>query len=562
MNTTHRTRGALRVLRMGAVALGVGALVLAGLPAVAHAADEGRIAVCVTESTGASFVPVREEALYSTKDSDGFVGPVGESGCRESVLPAGTEVHVAVIKDGTGSDWKTVTVPAGETLRMDYYTTNVSVKSAGEVTYQGLLKEDIRTFAKPSMELFSYGPPITFWVELDGGRKVSAPVSWPVTQTTGKSAVRTIAVAEVKNGAGNGLPDVSVRYNTDGGPNTFWVKDTDGKVRKTDENGLLAYGIEGNAPQVTQLVSINNTSARATYDTATQTHGSFQTANVVMNYNHLVQYRQGGTPETGQTHFWLTKSGMELFPGEYSFQFQVPDKKLGTAKATFPGLKLTLEPGQVVKTAAAVRFTDSKGNGVSQGAVSYYKGGWNKPADAATDGPGGTWVTLFDGAPTTITFALTYSGAQQQLAQQNLASKSVAYFQTAPVTLTLADHAGRPIQGGSAEFYATSWQSFGTTNDDGSVTKELLPVKHSFAMWYDGTRQQVNPNASVPSVAFQTGKLVSPDASVESYYTNAWKPFPADGVEVLPSQVTLRMKNGSQRTVTPQPGQITDVTLG
>ncbi|MBK8463270.1 MAG: hypothetical protein IPL36_09605 [Nigerium sp.] len=347
------------------------------------------------------------------------------------------------------------------------------------------------------------------------------------------------------------------------------MKDADGALRKTDAAGLLAFPVDlptasvANAENVTIQVGINNTTDRGTFSTSSTTLPTFQTANVVMNYNHLVQYRQGGTPETGQVHYWLTKSGMELFPGSYSFQFQVPDKKMGNAKAVYPGLTLDLVPGVTVKTAAAVRFTDSAGDGLADGVVRYWRNGvWNYPADGQTDGPGGTWVTLFDGAPGKITFALDYKGGIQQLAQQDLAAASVAYFQTVPVTVKLIDHAGRPLDTGNATFYAQSWKPIGDTVG-GQVSTELLPVKHSFAMTYLGSRQQVTVEAvSATPVVFQTGRLTSSDKWISSFYTTSWQTFPAGGVELLPSKVTVRPTTGSQFAVTVEPGEILDLSNG
>lgn len=562
MTTTIRRGRALRAVRTGAVALGVAALGLTALTPPAHAADEGTVALCVTDSTGNNFVPRSDQAWYQV--AGGYVKYLGApdtTDCRESQVPGGSAVTVWAMKDGTSTAKKTVTVPSGETLRVNYYTSKVTINYAGQVAFGGP-QGDSAWFQKPSMELFSDGVnPTWFRVNLTNNRVARTPISWPVAQTTGKSVTKTIAVVEVLNGAGDPFPGVTVEYNKNNGPNFMWVKDDDGNLRKTGADGLLAYPIDGNVPDVTQRVSINQSAARATYDATTKRYDTFQSTNVVMNYQHLVRYRQGGTPEIGQTHFWLTKSGMELFPGDYSFEFQVPDKKLGTAKQSYPGLTLTLEPGKVVKTAAAVRFTDSAGDGVSDGTVSYYRNtAWHSPTDSATDGPGGTWVTLFDGAPGNIVFALRYQGAIQQLATQNLASKSVGYFQSVPVTVKLVDHAGQPLDTGSASYYASSWQTFGDTTN-GSVTKELLPVRHSLAMTYLGSRQQVtvNPVSTTP-VVFQTGKITSSDDSVGSYYTTSWRSFPADGVELLPSNVTVRMTDNSQRTVTPVAGSVTDVT--
>ncbi|MFT3888944.1 MAG: hypothetical protein QM713_12380 [Arachnia sp.] len=565
MNSRNRRSSTARAIRIGATTLCAAALGLAGLAPTAHAAEQGTVAVCATDSAGANITLGGDQVWYQVGDGYiRYVGAVGESGCRESTVPAGTNVTVWAAKDGTTTAKKTVQVGAGATEVVDYYTTGVTINFPASVAFGGP-RGDLGWFKSGpdagSREIF--GGTTWFRGTLADGRMARTPIAIPEATTTGTSSEWTIGVVDVRSGSGAGLPGVRVMSNTmKGNDGLDWVRDPDGVIRRTGDDGLLAYPMPGKKTTVKQRLDINDTVATGSYvPSAAQRAGSYQTTNVAISYNHQVRYHQEGTPNA---YYWLTKSGMELFPGDYTFQFGVPDKKLGTAKQTFPGIDLTLEPGMFAKTAAAVRLTDSQGNGLSDATVSYWRStAWITPEHATTDGPGGTWVTLFDGKPGKITFALTYEGGRQQLAAQDLTSKSVGYFQTLPVTLSLVDHAGAPLAGGTATFYSSSWRPFGATGTDGVVVKELLPVRHSFAMVYGGSRQQVtvDPVSTAP-VAFQTGKVVSTDGSAARYYTDAWRAFPADGIEVLPSAVTLRSASGAQISGTFAPGVVTDVTVG
>lgn len=565
MNSLHQ-RGRRRLAGRVAAALSVLALPLAvavAAPAAA-ATGTGTIAVCLTDSQGQNVTLADNQASYRTS-SIRYVGAVGESGCRESEVGAGTAVDVWVGTEGTRSHVQSGVVPDDGVLRFDFYTTKVTIQYPGQVAYGGP-GGDTRWFkqssATASRELLSDGvSPTMFRLNVAPNTVARTPVSWPVATGPGRSVVRSLVAVQVRDGAGNGLPGVQAQYNTDGGSTYFWVKNADGALRLTGEDGLLAYPINGYVSNVRQRMSINHSSAAATHDTSAVPLATFGTTNVTMNYNHKVRYLQGGTPEKGQVHFWFDRPSMELFPGSYSFEFQVPDKQLGSAGEVYPGVQLAVEGSSTVKTAAAVRLTDSTRKGLRDGSVHYYRNGaWNHFVDS-TDGPGGTSVVLFDGAPGTITFSLDYEGARQQLAKQDLATDSVAHFQTVRSALRLVDHAGQPLEGGTATFYSSSWRTYGTTDSSGVITKELLPVKHSFRMSHLGSLETVAvAKVDATPVEFQTGLVESGTGTASTYYTNAWRGFPEGGVELLPSRATFRFGDGTAQVVrTATPGEVTTI---
>ncbi|WP_170133197.1 discoidin domain-containing protein [Arthrobacter livingstonensis] len=64
---------------------------------------------------------------------------------------------------------------------------------------------------------------------------------------------------------------------------------------------------------------------------------------------------------------------------------------------------------------------------------------------------------------------------------------------TTTATTVLKDSRGNPLAGGTASYYASgAWHTIGTTGIKGTVDAQIPPGSYSFAMTYNGTRQQVN----------------------------------------------------------------------
>ncbi len=61
----------------------------------------------------------------------------------------------------------------------------------------------------------------------------------------------------------------------------------------------------------------------------------------------------------------------------------------------------------------------------------------------------------------------------------------------------------------------------------GSSSVELSPASYSFAMKYEGTRQQMNGvNVTVTNpVVFQTGEVSSGTGNATAYYASGWHAF-------------------------------------
>ena len=164
-----------RTLTLAAAALLIALGALGALPSMTSTAkaagNTGTVAVCLTDSTGANVVPDGDKAWYQVDGgSTNYVGSVGPTGCREQTV-TGTNVAVWVKYNTTYSQHETVAVPNGGTLRVDFYTTKVTLQySGGRNIAFGGPTGDSTWFNKPSMELVSDGvTPVHFRLGNTGG---------------------------------------------------------------------------------------------------------------------------------------------------------------------------------------------------------------------------------------------------------------------------------------------------------------------------------------------------------------------------------------------------------
>lgn len=223
-----------------------------------------------------------------------------------------------------------------------------------------------------------------------------------------------------------------------------------------------------------------------------------------------------------------------------------------------------------------VELIDSSGARIDTGSGSYYAGGWKSIGD--TDG-GAITVQMLPGK---YSFAMVYNGTREQMNNVVVQAGTVVTFQTSEVTVSLIDSNSNPLANGSATYYAGSWRTIGTTDGNGEITVEMLPGNYSFAMVYNGTREQmnsqtVNDDGVASAVGFQTigvtVELVDSNgndlAGASSYYAGSWRTIDSSGeVEMLTGKYSFAMtylgtreqKNsvdiGANATVTFQTGQV------
>ncbi|SFB56423.1 Fibronectin type III domain-containing protein [Cohnella sp. OV330] len=123
-------------------------------------------------------------------------------------------------------------------------------------------------------------------------------------------------------------------------------------------------------------------------------------------------------------------------------------------------------------------------------------------------------------------------------------------------TVRLRDSAGQPLAGGTVSYYDGGWKPFGVTDASGKVSKALPSGNYTFAMSYEGTRQNMAQNTgSDATIVFQTvaAKVRLKDSQGQpleggdvSYYADGWRTFGAANggearKELLPGNYTFNM---------------------
>lgn len=134
--------------------------------------------------------------------------------------------------------------------------------------------------------------------------------------------------------------------------------------------------------------------------------------------------------------------------------------------------------------------------GLRYGNVTYYAGSWR------TFGQTTGGEVSKELLPGSYTFSMTNAGAYKEKVQ-HIGTDPVIVFQTVKVTVQVKDNQGNLLDGGTASYYAGSWQTIGVTTG-GGISKELLPGSYTFGMTYNGTyRELVRNVATDPEVIFQ-----------------------------------------------------------
>lgn len=555
-STRHaRTRWAAA----GAALAVAGAMVVMAQPVVA--AETGTIAVCVTDSTGANVTLGGDQAWWQ-QGSSHYLGAVGDSGCRESSVPAGP-VTVWAGVSGTFSSHRTVEVTAGESTTVNFYTTKVTIQYPGSVAFGGAGNSAWfkGTTATASMELLSNGTDPTMFRMSTPAGFVRTPVSWPEATTTGKKANFTLIAMQVKNN--DGTPQAGATARSDETYGYF-------ALGQTDANGLLGWAHPGvTAGNVTVRAKVNNTTQEQALTADAAKLFTFQTTKVTLHYSQDVRYFYSDTYAS-----WFDKPSMELFEGTYPLQLQTVSATgdPGTQYAQTNLVVPAPADGPIEKSAVVFRLNDSTGVGLV-GTPSYYLGGWHAapattmgaayfaiPANTGTDA--GVSAILLDGAPKNVSAAMTYNGTRQQLPAQNIQTNSVFYFHTSNVTVNLKDSNNKPLDTGTASYYAGGWHTIGNT-ESGAVSVEMLPGSYSFAMVYNGTRQQLNGqqiSGNASTVEFKTtlvnvevqktlkgdtGILSIPADGSASYYAGSWRDITNQKNPNDPRMVRVQMLPGT-----------------
>ncbi len=200
-----------------------------------------------------------------------------------------------------------------------------------------------------------------------------------------------------------------------------------------------------------------------------------------------------------------------------------------------------------------LELKNSSNNLIDTGTGSYYASGWHDLGNTS----GGT-ITL-EMLPGTYSFAMVYQGERNQITQ-DIGTNPIVMFQTVPVTIKLEDHSGNPLNGGPASYYASGWHDLGNTSG-GQLSLEMLPGTYSFAMVYQGERNQTSQNiGNDPTVVFRTipvtVELTSSNndqlTGTASYYASGWHDLGSTNggpitVEMLPGTYSFAMVYQGER---------------
>ncbi|MEO6044680.1 MAG: hypothetical protein ABIQ47_12260, partial [Tepidiformaceae bacterium] len=266
------------------------------------------------------------------------------------------------------------------------------------------------------------------------------------------------------------------------------------------------------------------------------------------------------TNQTVTVHFTCedSQSGMATCPadavysadGTYTASGTAADNAGNSASASFGPVKIDNTGATIT-----LHLVSHTGGGLAGGTASaYYSGSWHAIA-GATDTNG---ILAAPGVPkgSGLSIAVVYNGTRQQFNMSQLTAGNFT-FQTVGVTAQLQDHTTAALDTGSASYYAGSWRIIGNTTSGQAPLVEMLPGSYSFAMVYNGTRQQLDGQniAANPTVTFQT-KLVTValqdhlgmplDTGSASYYAGSWRTIGTTTggqiqVEMLPGSYSFAM---------------------
>jgi len=146
---------------------------------------------------------------------------------------------------------------------------------------------------------------------------------------------------------------------------------------------------------------------------------------------------------------------------------------------------------QFQPTLVSFALNNSSGSPITGAGAQYYASGWKN------FGSGSTPANM-ELLPLSYGFRVSYVGASQEK-NQNVASNTSVVFQTAQVTVELKDGSGSGISGGTAQYYASGWQTIGLTGSDGKIHTQLLPLTYTFRMSYSGAWKEKNQAVTNPT---------------------------------------------------------------
>jgi YD repeat-containing protein len=216
---------------------------------------------------------------------------------------------------------------------------------------------------------------------------------------------------------------------------------------------------------------------------------------------------------------------------------------------TTPPVTIASPVGENYNTSQSVALTCNDNTGGSGCGNIYY----------TTNGTTPTTSSSVYSSPISISVTTTLMFFAKDLAGNNESVKTQTYTITTGnpvITIQFKDSNGNPLSGGIVQYYSSGWQTFGTTDVTGQVSRQLAVGTYTFAMTYAYGRQEKSQNVSTnPTVVFQTTRVAVQlqdstgtlmDTGTVQYYAGAWRDMGSTSggqvfKELLPGIYTFSM---------------------
>ena len=538
---------------LSAVAMLLGVIVLfAGPAAPAAFADVAATStVCLHTSTGAPVAGAN--AAFEYDGAWQSIGTTDATGCVNGQMPGvKTRVELVhqdirqVIRQHLGNDpvvhFATVPVrieladASGEPLAGGA----VQFRSAGTWKPLGATGADGRL----TVELLASRRP--FSMTLDGVR-VERTVD--LREVASVPFAATAYEVTLHNSSGDPLPDAIVEYRGEDWTQ-LGVTSEDGTFRAEMLPGRVRFAVRAGGGRTTLRQdlaadpTVRFTTNRTVVEFADSAGSAIPGALIEIQSNG--QWTElGRTDPAGQ----LTT---ELLPESRSFRVSHAGRRLRVRQDIVEDPTVRFA---TVRSAVVVQSPD--GTPLPGVEVDAHGEGWS--ALGSTDANGRVEAELL---PLRTRFRLSHEGLRMQV-RQDLAEEPTVAVATTEAVVRLVDSTGAPIAGSQVDIKTGRWVLMGTTDGNGEVRREVLPTGVSARVLHEGLRKLVRWNVSdTPLHQIQTVPLIADaEVAVDEYRAGSWRPF-ADGVEVLPVRLQVRLEDGSRHTVTAAEAAVTFVPSG
>ena len=286
-------------------------------------------------------------------------------------------------------------------------------------------------------------------------------------------------------------------------------------------------------------VSYGGASVQVKQDVSSDPNVVFQTQLATMQ----LLAADGTTELTGTAEYYAsgwksfgngsTTTSMELLPTNYTFRVSYGGASIQKKQ------DVNSNPAVVFQTTVVnMQLLASDGTTELTGTTEYYASGWKSFGNGST-------TTSMELLPTNYTFRVSYGGASIQK-KQDVSSDTAVVFQTMVVSMQLLASDGTTELTGTAEYYASGWNTFGSGSTTTSM--ELLPTNYTFRVTYGGASVQKQQDVSSdPQVVFQTVAVHSDSETATQYYASGWQTFTQD-MELLPGDYPFRFSDGTPQT--------------